>query len=92
MSEIAGYEVVSLEDHVAVFRENRCVAKKTVKGLAKFATGRDMKTGWGRTEDFNIIYLYDKADGFGYAINIEAPELSEWGAVPFERNVSGPQR
>jgi hypothetical protein len=57
--------VVSLEDQVAIFREDRCVAKQTVKGLAEFAKGRDMRTGSAQTEDFNVIYLYDRADGFG---------------------------
>ena len=34
--------------------------------------------------DFEVIYLYDKADGnYGYAVNLQDPMCSEWGSAPF---------
>lgn len=41
--------------------------------------------GWGQFPDgAEVIYLYDRDDNnFGYAINLDAPDCSEWGYSPF---------
>jgi hypothetical protein len=40
--------------------------------------------GWARMiDDAEVLYLYDRRDGFGYALNVTAPECSEWGYAPF---------
>ena len=43
------------------------------------------RIGWGRyPDDAEVIYLYDRDDdNFGYAINLTAPDCSEWGYAPF---------
>jgi|GEM_PF-3170351 len=85
---IAGYEVVTLGDRLAVYRDEVCVGDEVVRGLAKFVAraGACIRLGFARTADFEIVYLYDKADeNFGYALNLTAPDLSEWGYAPFRR-------
>jgi len=61
------------------------VAKERVDGLADFVEdAEEFKIGWASTPDFEIIYLYDKADDyFGYAVNLKDPMMSEWGYAPF---------
>jgi hypothetical protein len=57
-----------------------------VEGLSRFATAaRDLRLGWGRFADgAEVIYLYDRADDcFGYAVNLDWPDGSEWGYAPF---------
>ena len=44
--------------------------------LAKNPKGLRLGLGW--TDDFTIFHLKDH-EGFGYALNLEAPDLSEWG-------------
>jgi len=34
---------------------------------------------WAKTEDLSIIGIVSKDDDFGYFINVEAPDLFEWG-------------
>jgi hypothetical protein len=43
------------------------------------------RLGWGRFPDgAEVLYLYGRDDGgFGYAVNLTAPECSEWGYAPF---------
>ncbi len=54
-------------------------------GLNRFVrTAKDFRLGWVKLPDFEVIYLYDKADGnFGYAVNLQDPLCSEWGYAPF---------
>ena len=58
-----------------------------VDGLSDFvANAKDLKLGWGKFPDgdLGVVYLYDKADDkFGYAFNLDDPEMSEWGYAPF---------
>jgi hypothetical protein len=61
---------------------------RVVRGLGRFATAaRDLRLGWGRfPDDAEVIYLYDRADAcFGYAVNLDWPDGSEWGYAPFAR-------
>jgi hypothetical protein len=83
---VAGYSILTKGDRVTVAGENGKKAEESVRGLGKFIQehqGR-IKLGWGRTADFDIIYLYSREDGFGYAVNLDDPILSEWGYAPFE--------
>jgi hypothetical protein len=46
--------------------------------------------GWGQfPDDAEVVYLYDKADGcFGYAVNLDWTDGSEWGYAPFAETES----
>lgn len=84
---IRTYEVVVLGDMIAVLVNGSPIAGKTVAGLARFISSRTVKLGWTRTADFEIVHLYDPQDGnFGYALNVTAPDLSEWGYSYFGTN------
>ena len=65
-------------------------AERTVRGLEDFVRKNAGKLrlvlGW--TVDFTVVYLLDESD-FGYAVNLEAPELSEWGYGPGDSGGSG---
>ena len=43
------------------------------------------RLGWGRFPGgAEVLYLYDRDDGgFGHAVNLTAPDCSEWGFAPF---------
>jgi hypothetical protein len=84
---VNGYGVVVLVDVVVIERDGEEVARRTVDGLGRFATAaRDLKLGWGKFPDgeAGVIYLHDKADGgFGYALNLDWADGSEWEYAPF---------
>jgi hypothetical protein len=41
-------------------------------------------------DDAEILYFYDRNDdGFGYALNVSDPQLSEWGYSPFRSSEHG---
>jgi hypothetical protein len=83
---VHGYGVLILGDLVVVERDGTEVTRRTVDGLSRFvAAARDLKLGWGQFPDeMQVIYLYDQADGgFGYAVNLDWPDGSEWGYSPF---------
>lgn len=67
------------------------MAHRCVDGLARYLDERreHLRLGWGQLPDFEVIYLYDARDGFGYALNLDAPELSEWGYAPFPPILDG---
>ena len=83
---INGYGVLVLGDVVIVERDGGEVARRTVEGLGRFAANaRDLRLGWGCFPDgaAGVIFLSDKADdGFGYALNLDWPDGSEWGYAP----------
>jgi hypothetical protein len=57
-----------------------------VDGLGRFVTAaRDLTLGWGEFPDgAEVVYLYDKGDGgFGFALNLDWSDGSEWGYAPF---------
>jgi len=80
---VAGYEVAITGDRVLVFSDGKCVRDHVADGLGRFVRkpGRTIRLGWARTADYEIVHVYDKRDGFGYALNLTVPDLSEWGYV-----------
>ncbi len=77
---IGEYDVFASDDALTVTNEKKIVQQRKVKGLGKFLAehqGR-LRLTLGRTEDFTILGLWD-TDGFGYALNLDDPDLSEWG-------------
>jgi hypothetical protein len=84
------YEVIMTPDRVVVLSEHeKVIAWKKVDGLGKFIQqAACLRLGWAKLPDFEVIYIYDKADNnFGYAVNITDTSLSEWGYAPFEPEV-----
>jgi hypothetical protein len=71
-------------DQVTVISETGVVTVQFVPGLSRFVhEGQDLKLGFAAFADFAVIYLYDKAaDCFGYAVNLQDPNLSQWGDAP----------
>jgi hypothetical protein len=44
------------------------------------ASARDLRIGYATTPDDAIVYVYDAGDdGIGFAVNLTAPQFSEWG-------------
>jgi hypothetical protein len=87
---IGGYDVFLRGDTVTVLDDEGIVTKQTVAGLGAFIDrAKALRTGWGQFPDgMEVIYLYDRGDDhFGYAINLQHEEFSEWGYAPFERAV-----
>lgn len=82
---INGYDVLIAGDTVSVLGESGVVAQQTANGLGAFVgKAQDLRLGWAAFEDFEVIYIYDKADGnFGYAVNLAIEWYSEWGYAPF---------
>jgi hypothetical protein len=78
-------------DHIVVFKADGLTfdleAGQTVPGIAEFMEkAKDLRLGWGQFPDDGdeVIYLYDKGDSnFGYAVNMDDPQCSEWGYAPF---------
>ncbi len=72
-------------DRVAISLADGCTVRRQVKGLGRFVAGaREFRLGWAELADFEVICLYDAADGgFGYAVNLGDQGLSEWGYAPF---------
>ena len=84
--EAGPYGVMVTEKGYVVFKDGQAVTCKKVPGLSTRLAklGSPLKLGRARTEDFDIIYIYQPADNnFGYAINLQCPEFSEWGYAPF---------
>ena len=85
---VNGYGVVVLGDQVVIERDGEEVARRQVEGMGRFATtARDLRLGWGQfTDDAEVIFLYDRGDDcFGYALNLDWPDGSEWGYAPVNR-------
>jgi hypothetical protein len=77
-------------EHILVFKEDGMTfdlqGGQTVPGITDFVRkAKDLRLGWGEFPDGDeVIYLYDKGDeNFGYALNLDAPQCSEWGYAPF---------
>ncbi len=76
---VGPYDVFTLWDVVTVTDKKKIVSKRRVPGLSAFLAeeGR-VRLTLGHTEDFTILGLWGPS-GFGYALNLDDPELSEWG-------------
>jgi len=73
------YDVFASDDALIVTNEKRIVQQRKVDGLGKFLLStRSAASHPRKTPDFAILGLWD-ADGFGYVLNLDDPELSEWG-------------
>jgi hypothetical protein len=82
---IGGYDVLIAGDAVTVLRDGAIVTRQTAPGLGRFVgRARDLRLGWAMFRDFDVVYIYDKADhNFGYAVNLVVEHFSEWGYAPF---------
>ena len=82
---IRDYDVFIANDVVTVINEKVIVTKQRAVGISRFVKrAKDLRLGWAMFPDFEVIYLYDKADGnYGYAVNLQYPSCSEWGYAPF---------
>jgi hypothetical protein len=79
------YDLFIVKDVATVTTDRAIVTKQRVEGLSEFvAAAKDLKIGWGAFPDFEVIYIYDKEDeNFGYGLNLQAEDCSEWGYAPF---------
>jgi len=85
---IASYFVVIYKGAVGVYESGgtKPIVTEKPEGLNEFLRrSKDLRLGWTRLEGGDeVIYLYDKEDNnFGYAINLDSPQCSEWGYAPF---------
>ncbi len=82
---IGGYDVLIVGDTVTVLRDGTIMTRQTAQGLGRFAgRAKDLRLGWAAFADFEVVYIYDKADdNFGYAVNLQIEPYSEWGYAPF---------
>lgn len=77
---IGDFDVFVFQDVITVINDQRIVLKRKVHGLSRFLSRHrgKVRLTLGRTEDFAILGLYGP-EGFGYAVNLDDPALSEWG-------------
>lgn len=58
-----------------------------IPGLEDFLSNREgyvaLRKGATFAEGLDLLYVYDRRDGYGYAINLDVPRESEWGYTPF---------
>ncbi len=82
---IDGYDVLIVGDTVTVLREGTVVTRQSARNLGRFVgAAKDLRLGWAEFEEFEVVYVYDKADdNFGYAVNLQIEPYSEWGVAPF---------
>ena len=89
---IGGYEVFLSGDTVSVLDDEGIVAKRAVPGLGAFVErAKEFRLGWGQFPNgMEVLYLYDRGDdNFGYAVNLQREDFSEWGYAPFPRLSEG---
>ena len=79
------YDVFIHKDMVIVLGEEGFSVKRNIKGMGNFITkAKDVRLGWAIFPDFEVVYIYDKADhNFGYGLNLQDEMCSEWGSAPF---------
>ena len=82
---IKDYDVVIHDNLILVMKGEKVITQQRAAGLQDFLEkAKDIRLGWGEFQDFEVIYLYDKADeNFGFAVNLQDDILSEWGYAPF---------
>ena len=95
---VAGYDILILTDRVLVSHDAGGTRDHAVPnhgtGIGELAARPGFRLGWGRFPDgAEVLYVYDTDDGgFGYAVNLTAPDCSEWGYAPFEGVPANPPR
>ena len=77
---VGAYDIFAADDVLTVMNEKAIVQQRKVGGLTTFLAehGGRVRLTLGRTPDFAILGLW-APDGFGYALNLDDPDLSEWG-------------
>lgn len=82
---IKDYAVLFRDNTVIILKDKKVITRRTVSGFQEFLQqAKNIKLGWAELPDFEVIYIYDKADdNFGYAVNLQDGQLSEWGYAPF---------
>ena len=89
---IKGYYLYIRGEEIEVYKDDELVTKQDVRlGMHHFKTflinAKQLRLGWTRFPDFEVIYLFDGLDdNFGYAINLSAVTCSEWGYAPFKKS------
>ena len=80
---VGGFDIFVHGDQVIVQYQGRDFTTRAVRGMADFVRGTQgrLRLSLGQTADFRILYLLDDRD-YGYALNLDAPDLSEWGQGP----------
>ncbi len=70
---------------VLVQKDGQDITNQKVAKLKSFLRrAKDLRIGWAKLPDDEVIYIYDKADeNFGHAVNLYDPNCSEWGYAPF---------
>ena len=89
--EVSDYVVVLFVERdadlvtVVVQKDGQYITSQKVVRLKSFLQqAKELRLGWGKLPDDEVIYIYDKADdNFGYAVNLYDPNCSEWGYAPF---------
>ena len=85
---VVGYDVLILVGAVFVTDADgtrRFPVPNRGMSIGHLAARPGFRLGWDRFPDgAEVLYLYDRDDGgFGYAVNLTAPDCSEWGYAPF---------
>ena len=85
---IAGYGLLFSRDHVRVLTKDGMhtfEAPNYGTAIGDLIVRPGAAIGWAQMPDgAEILYFYDRDDdGFGYALNITDPDMSEWGYAPF---------
>lgn len=77
---VGEFDIFASDDVLTVSSAKEIVRQRKVEGLGKFLAehGGRVRLTLGQTPDLTILGLWEP-DGFGYALNLEDPELSEWG-------------
>ena len=90
-SKVHDYVVMLLPDidedliTVLVQKDGQDITNQQITRLKSFLRkAKALRIGWAKQPDDEVIYIYDKADeNFGYAVNLNDPNCSEWGYAPF---------
>ena len=92
VGRLGDYEVYLAEDTVTIIDASGIVTRERVDGLGGFvARATDVRlTGFQFSDGREAIFLCDHDDDdFGYAVNLEGPQGSEWGYVSPEHDRYG---
>jgi hypothetical protein len=83
---IAGYEILIVGDTVAVSHtaNEQLVTTQRVPRLGHFVrAARELRVTLAAFPAFEVVYIVDLAQqSYGYAVNLQVPEFSEWGYAP----------